>query len=367
MSAVLVPFFTQWAGISLFQVQLLQSWFVFLVVLLEIPTGAVADYFGRKHSMVLGAVFTALAALYYSQVKDFHLFLFAEFLFAMGMALMSGADEAWVYDHLKERGREKAEAVRVLGKARSWFLSGLMVSAPIGSWLAANYGLTAPMFWSTIPLILAALVGLTLPEPKNFEKQSEMKRYFQVIKDGVSYLVSHKSLLKLALEGIVLATTGYFVIWLYQPSLQSVGVPIELFGWFNVILLIGQIIVTNNFQGLGRWFKYQQYLLLNVSLSFIGFVLVSLWPSVLTISLLLLTAGGFGLTYFVYLTAQMHKLIPSNKRATVSSAISMLRYLAVAIMNPFVGWGADHSLAITLGGLAIFSWLALIPNRDNNQ
>ncbi|HNQ17454.1 MAG TPA: hypothetical protein PKH60_05130, partial [Candidatus Woesebacteria bacterium] len=40
-TAVLVPFFTEWGGISLFQVQILQSWFMFWLFVLEVPTGAI--------------------------------------------------------------------------------------------------------------------------------------------------------------------------------------------------------------------------------------------------------------------------------------------------------------------------------------
>src|SRR5688572_28951228 len=46
-SAVLVPFFTDWGHITLFQVQILQSWFSVWVFLFEVPTGAIADKIGR--------------------------------------------------------------------------------------------------------------------------------------------------------------------------------------------------------------------------------------------------------------------------------------------------------------------------------
>ena len=62
-TAVLVPFFTQWGDISLLQVQLLQSWFSLWVFILEVPTGAVADKIGRKHSIALGSLIVALAVL----------------------------------------------------------------------------------------------------------------------------------------------------------------------------------------------------------------------------------------------------------------------------------------------------------------
>lgn len=61
-SAVLIPFFTKWGGISMTQVQLLQSWFMLWIFIMEVPTGAIADFFGRKHSLCLGTIIIASGA-----------------------------------------------------------------------------------------------------------------------------------------------------------------------------------------------------------------------------------------------------------------------------------------------------------------
>ena len=47
-SAVLIPFFLDYGNISFTKIMLLQSWFAFWSFVLEIPTGTIADYFGRK-------------------------------------------------------------------------------------------------------------------------------------------------------------------------------------------------------------------------------------------------------------------------------------------------------------------------------
>lgn len=44
----------------------------------------------------------------------------------------------------------------------------------------------------------------------------------------------------------------------------------------------------------------------------------------------------------------MNKFIPSEKRATVLSSISMFRRLALVILNPVVGFSADQSLSAAL-------------------
>lgn len=47
-AGVLVPFFTDWGGLSLNQMFLLQAWFFLWIFLLEVPTGALADKYGRR-------------------------------------------------------------------------------------------------------------------------------------------------------------------------------------------------------------------------------------------------------------------------------------------------------------------------------
>lgn len=136
-SAVLVPFFTDWAGLSLFQMTLLQSWFAGWIFLLEVPTGAIADRFGRKSSLILSGLVVAIAALIYGSIPSFPVFLLAEFLFAVSFALLSGADEAFLFDSLKLLGKEK-KAKHFFGKAESFRFTGIMIAAPIGSIVATH-------------------------------------------------------------------------------------------------------------------------------------------------------------------------------------------------------------------------------------
>src|SRR6266699_5520577 len=72
--AVLVPFFTNWGHISLFQVQLLQSWYMAWAFLLDVPTGVLADQIGRKYILSLGCFFLAVGSLLYGTLPYFSIF-----------------------------------------------------------------------------------------------------------------------------------------------------------------------------------------------------------------------------------------------------------------------------------------------------
>jgi len=210
-SAVLVPFFTNWGGITLAKTQLLQSWFMFWVFLMEVPTGAVADYLGRKYSLIAGAIVFAIGTLIYASTPQYEVFLIGEFILAIGVALQSGAGEALIYDHLIAKGVEN-ESKQIFGRDHTASLLGMMISAPIGSLIANRWGLNYPMLLTAIPNLLAALVAMRIPEPVVESIQSEATRYLQVVKDGIGYLAKHTILWRLALNSIVVASAAYYII-----------------------------------------------------------------------------------------------------------------------------------------------------------
>jgi MFS family permease len=359
-SSVLVPFFTDWGHISKFQIQLLQSWFMICIFLLEIPTGVVADYLGRKYSIALGAITAACGSILYGLVPDFTVFLIAEFLLALGVALQSGADNALIYDTLKEAGEEEKSA-SIFGKAHAISMSGFLVSSLVGSFIAARFGLQAPILFSAIPSIMAACIALSLREPTIHVGPKESRRYLDIAIKGTRYFLSHKKLRQVAADATIVASAAYFVLWLYQPILQSLHVPIQTFGVFHAGLALIQIIIAANFlffeKKLGGPVNFLRF---SAFVTGASFLLVALHPSILSVSIFLLLAGGFGLTRFEYMSSYMNKLIPSSERATVLSSVSMFRRLSLIFLNPVVGFLAEGSLRSAYFFVGLLP-LSLIP------
>lgn len=357
-AAVLVPFFTEWGHISLVQVTILQSWFMLWIFLLEVPTGAVADYVGRKYSLALGTFVIAAAVLVYGTIPKFEVFLFAEFLFAMGVALISGADEALLYDSLKEQGRE-SESTKIFGKAQTFDLLGMLAAAVGGSFLASKFGLNAPLLFSAIPMILGGVLALVIREPKIHEV-SESKRYLTIAKRGLSYLYHHKDLQCLALNAMIVSSAAYFVIWLYQPTLRSINIPIIYFGFAHALLISIEILVTSNTSRFEKIFgSTEGFLNFSAIVTAASFILLAAKPNIITIALFLIFAGGFGLTRLKIMSGYMNKLIPSSERATVISSISMFRRVGLVFLNPLIGYTADSSLRLALLVVGILPLLSL--------
>lgn len=347
-SAVLVPFFTEWGGVSLFQVQLIQSWYMLWVFLLEVPTGAIADYFGRKHSIVLGSFISILALLLYGSIPTFTNFLIAEFILALALSLISGADKALIYDALIDANREK-DAKKIFGRSHAIMLSSMGIAAPIGSLIAQNFGLNTPILLTAIPFLIATIIAWGIKEPKKHDKTRESKRYLKIAKDGFFYFYAHKSLRILAIDAILVSSATYFIFWYYQPLLQSVQFPIFYFGVMQMIMIASEIIVASNFTFLEKLFgSAKNYLKFSSVITALTFFTVALFPNIWTILALVILGGGFGVTRLELMTAHMQKFIPSEKRATVLSSVSMFRRFALIFINPFIGLLATQSLHTAL-------------------
>jgi len=365
IGGVLVPFFTDWGGIRYFQVMILQSFFVFSVFLFEVPTGAVADYLGRKVSLFLAALLNIVAVWVYASHPDFAVFLCGEFLWALGFALMSGADQALVYDTLKQMNQE-SRSKQVFGRFRSFELSALMVAAPIGSAIAAFIGLRYTMLFMSAPLSLAFLLALTFEEPATVEKK-ESQRYLATMMGGVRYFRQHRILRILAFDAISVGSLAFLMIWIYQPLLQELHVPLVYFGLVHAGLTGDQIPFMNQFARLERAFgSKKRYLLWSALIAGGAFVLLGINPYSLVAVFLLLVIAGFGLSRGVLFQNYMNKHIESPLRATVISTVSMIATLIMGFLYPLAGllveWSLNGTLIII--GAAIILCALLSKTRE---
>jgi MFS family permease len=366
-SGIIVPFYLDWGGITFSQALIINAWFQLCVFFLEIPTGTVADFFGRKTSMILSSFVCAAALLVYTSYPSFFVFMIGEFLFAIGFTLMSGADEALVYDTLKEIGRE-SESKKIYSRMESIKLGGITVSAIIGSVIAKYLGLRAPMLLQTIPLCIAGFIGFSLKEPKVSDKTEQKIPYTKVLTGGIKYFFKNKILKILALDMIFVNALAWVIIWFYQPILMHLGVDIAYFGSIHAMMSFAQIIIISNFIRLEKILGSKKRLLFIGSfITGVSFIALGLSRTVAVVIIFIIFGAAFGLNRLPLFISYMNKYIPSDKRATVLSTTSMLNRLAIAVVNPIAGFIGDFSIHLSIallgGAILIFSFLSKIKEE----
>lgn len=337
IGAVIVIFFTSWGQLSFTQVLFLQSWFAIWIFILEVPTGVIADYFGRKYSIALGALITGIGAIIYFSVSNFYIFLLAEFLWAMGCALESGANDALIYDSLKKT-KDTKKSNKIFAKFETFKLMGYIASALLGSLIVAFFGVRYTMLFTGIPMIFAFFFAFTIKEPKTKIKR-ESKRYWLIFKEGAKYIFKHKPLWFLILDSVVIGVLIYYIIWVYQPLLQKQGFEIVLLGVVQALFVCSEMFFVNSYSKAENFFKQKKNLFFLIPLVVsLFYIVVAFFQQVWLIIIFVLVAGGLAHSKKTVLRSYMNKHIEdSGKRATILSAASMINRLSIAIINPFIG------------------------------
>lgn len=363
-AGVLIPFFTDWGGISLRQVLWLQTWFMLWIVALEVPTGAFADRYGRRRSLLCATACLIAAVAYYVTHHGLPHFLFAEFLWACAAAFASGADEALIYDSLTaaDAAGESKTALARLGTAE---ITAIAVAAPIGSLVAARFGMAAPLALMLVPFACALPVAWRLDEPPR--EREEKRGYWETLTRGARYFATHRVLRALALDAVTAWSFCFMLIWLYQPRLKELGVPVAAYGFFTAGMTLCQSAILLRVEAAERFFGGpRRYIFWSAAVPGLCYLALALWPSRILVGPLLFALTGIGLSRSSILNSYMHKQIDASRRATAMSAVGMARQLITAASYPIVGWAAERSLTWTFAGLgaAMLACAALSPVED---
>ncbi len=355
-SAVIIPFFTQWGELKFSEVLYLNAWFMFWIFLLEIPTGTIADFISRRASIILASFTGIIAVLIYISYPHIAVFMVGEIFFAISFTLMSGADEALIYDSMLEDKEEKGSK-KIFAKLESFKLAGIVIGALLGGVIAKFMGLRAPVFLMVIPISISLIISLFLREP-SVKRESEKEKYTTILKKGVKFFFRSKTLKILTLDMIIVNSIAWLIIWFYQPFLSKAGVAIVYFGVVHSLMSFSQILTISNFSGLEKILRKKKNLLfLTTLIPGLSFIVLGITDNVIPVIAAILVCSAFGLSRGPLFSNYLNKFIPSNERATVLSTVSMLRTFLIVILNPIAGLLGDWSIS---GTMSIFGILLII-------
>lgn len=344
-------------GLSFTQIMTLQSVSAISIFIFEVPTGAIADKFGRKLSMFWGATLWAVSLLLYIIGPGFVTFIFAEIIFSLGAALKSGADIALIYDSLKLSKLEK-RFQHIEGHAQSLALYGQAVGSIIAGFVY-ELNIYLPLIVSVGFMIATMIVTLNFTEPP-IEKNNGHKRvnYFTQIKNAGKYIIGHEKI-----KGLILFTMVFFLFyrngfWFFQPYMEAVQIPVRYFGILFFLFNVTAAVTAKRVPVIMAKTKPRTLTFLAglVITSFVIMGFVTIWVGVFAILLQQMARGMFRPVTRKYL----NKHIPSDQRATILSFQSLASNIAVAITAPLMGFLKDSSNVFTTHLVLAISMAILI-------
>ena len=304
--------------ITLFQVAILAAVFEATIIFFEIPTGRLADRYGRKLSIAIGFGLYALSALIFLFFRDFTGFLIAEIIFGIAETFISGALEALAVDSIPETERDNRLA-GLFANRTVYKTASLLCGMILGGFIAG-----AVLSILFVPILIVAILCVLLTLWLKDKKAAESEK----ISAGGSLSVIAGAVFS---DGVVMAlfAVGLAANFVYEPVDQFWQVLFSEIrkleaSFFGMITAIGMIIVIISARLTKRLYEYPALYLsgafILVSASLYAAVRLPLAPAIVGIIVY------FALKELIrpIISTHLNRRIKSENRATMLSAYNMV-------------------------------------------
>jgi MFS family permease len=311
-------------NLSMTEVMLLESIFLISSLLLEIPSGAFADNYGRKNSLALSMLLGCISLILFGIGTEFMTFLLAQVLLGIGWALSSGASDALIYDSLLEMKQEERYS-RIFGINHFLILSTLAVSSILSGYLVF-IGQRKLFFITAAIWSLGIVLALLMKEPPIHKKHS----YFKTIANAVRFTAKHGKVRDLIIYYGVFAAISHLAYFIIQPFyMDPLLIGIATFVYFITAAIGGLIILRGK--------NILNILLIISGVCFVGVHFFGIIPGIILIGVMSLSCG----IRDVIVSRRINTVTDSRHRATVISVQNMSKSIVYAATAPLFGYATD--------------------------
>lgn len=366
------------AGLSIFEAFLANAFYTLGMVIFEIPTGIVADSWGRRASYLLGTVTLSASTILYFILWQAHspfwLWAIASMLLGLGYTFFSGAVEAWLIDalhHVNYKGKVEA----VFGKAQVVGGIAMLIGTFSGGLIAQFTTLGVPyLVRGGILLLLFVVAWLALRDIGFVPERNErvFKAMRTLLKSSIDNGLKVLPVRWLMFSAVILSSVGFYAFYALQPYL------LELFGdttAYWVAGLAATLVAVAQISGgllAGRiaslFARRTTALVLMTVISSVVLVLLFFCHNFyLALGLIFVWGILFAATMPIRQT-YMNGMIPSKQRATVLSFDSVMSNLGGMVLQPGLAKVADmysYGASFFVGGvLQLFALPMLARSRS---
>lgn len=322
------------------QVGILDGMAFAIGLLAEVPSGALADKFGRDKVVRLGQILAGSGLLIQAAGSSFMPFFVGQAIMMVGIALISGADEALFFERLRF-SKSSTDWRKLVTRGSQAALIGAVVATLAGGWLH-TINPRIPWALNGLVFIIAALLIWSVKDnrPKQARQKflPELKDYFKGIRTGFAQFRAPKLMLYvpliIAVQGLFY-TTGYGLLRLilldrfhFEPFWGSVAVA------SSSLITVGLLAYMHkNADNVSEKTVLRVISLIAASSLLLALANIGLWGYVV---ILALYAGEHVLQPFM--SEVLNNRAPERQRATVLSVASFLKSLPYVLLAPIIGY-----------------------------
>jgi len=302
------------------------------IIILGVISGILADKYGRKPLIVLGAIFTCFEFGVLIFAQGFWLFGLSAFVAGIGGSFKSGTWNALLYDSLLSCGKEGAFE-KYLGRMQAIGFASALIAGLSGAFLAHWLGFTFNYWVSTGSGVISLLVTLRLSEPPKqvSENSPSPASIVEIVSSAYAFFKKHPNVLQMLIHVALIASIVNYVDEFWQVYLDDIYFPIMLFGVVSAVLTVTQmpgallgakslkrfshrpLIVAGSFLAAGGilWAAFVQHAVGIIGIAVVGFAVAFIEP----------IASGY----------LHHRAAPSSRATIESVEIMIARVFTIGI------------------------------------
>lgn len=364
------------SGLNLFYVGILISIREIIVYIFEIPSGVIADRYGKKTELVICFLFYISSFLIFFIATGFWMFALAMSLFALGEAFRSGTHKSMIMAYI-DRHKMVESKTKIYGLTRSYSLIGSMISS-IASIILVIWLLEIKYLFlvAIIPYVADLFLILSYPEYLNdrkddvFTMRSFIKYNVESIKytftkskvrnaifNSASYQAAFKSI-KDYIQPIIISMSITFILFSSLTIEENTKVYIGVI--YAVIYLISSISSKNAYRfksfGDAKTIVRYMWLLSGIAIFALSFFLDSLIIVFVVFALL------FVLTNIrrPMMVERMGDVTDPQMRASVLSVESQMTSILIAVFAPLIGLLAEYNMSLLFIVFGLFMLLIFV-------
>ncbi|WLR42044.1 MFS transporter [Bacillus carboniphilus] len=336
------------------------------VLIGEVPTGVFADRFGAKRSFMVGAVLSVISHGMLIWAYDPWVFFASSFVSGFSVTFFSGADEALIYESLKESNEENKmdKAVGIIHSGQFVVMVFVLI---IGAMIAKDLTdqqfillLILGILFQSIQIVLLLFIG----NPKN--QGNYRDNPFKQVKEGILTIKKAPQVLWMFLNVTLVFIPSAAIFDQFSDKLLSdAGLPVFLIGFVFAGLSILSFFLSRSIGWITS--RISRVIVLHVTggISVIGLLLVAYFRETLWILLLIMILLRFVRTIRYPVYSQLaNDIIPSNVRATTISLLSIIDSVCdLIIFSSVAGIAVFGFNVLFLACAAIALVGSLIPIR----
>jgi len=332
--------FLAFKGFSLFQIGIFETVFHITSLTMEIPTGIIADLYGRKFSRILGILSYFIYITIMILSTNFILIILAFFFCGLSFTFESGSGEALVYDSLIYIKKED-DFMKINGRKEVLYQIAASISLLIGGYIAMisfnlTFEITATFYF--IALIVILLMKETPIQRNNIRKSFKDMMVSHYIK-STKIVFNNKRLLYLIIIGAMMAAPITVLFMYLQNHLSLLGYSYSTIGILlaihSLFAAVGGVLAYK----LEKKYKERKILMFIPLLMTISFWLI-LIDDIIFIPFIIL--GFLDSIFYVVLGGYINKIIPSETRATALSFSGLMFSVVMIVIFPLIGAIGDR-------------------------